>query len=206
MHIDKFGWVINAGKFCSRLKSWSLALLFSSSSGDPFSTTMLWGGTINKDRWELLVLEEIILPSKDICLEEDETAVGRYQQQNHEDLVLATPNSSESKTNLFCGEQPSSASTSWGDDKVVRIKRIYFIQAEGIPSVIPVQPCAIENQVTSGITLVHILFVFAEKTELTHKCLNTQTQNALFNEVCICRSSESPRSWWSSLLLSRIQT
>ena len=109
----KFGWVVNAGKFCSRLKFWLLALLLSSSSGDLFSTTMLWGGAINKDKMTFFGL---ILSSKDICLEEAETGLGRYQQHRHEDLVLATSNSSESKTNVFCREQPSSASSSWGDD------------------------------------------------------------------------------------------
>ena len=112
-----------------------------------------------KITWDFLVSEEIILSSKDICLEEADTAVGRYEQCRLEDLVLAIPNSSESKTKLSYREQPSSASISWGDDQVVRIKRKKIIQAEGIPFVIPVQPCATENQVTFGMTVVHIPFV-----------------------------------------------
>ena len=95
----KFGWVVNAGKFCSRLKFWSLARLFSSSSGDLFSTTMLWGGAINKDKMRFFGL---ILSWKDICLEEAETGLGRYQQHRHEDLVLAaTFHSSSNPDRIF---------------------------------------------------------------------------------------------------------
>ena len=55
--------------------------------------------------------------------------------------------------------------------KLWELREFIFIQAEGIPSVIPVQPCAIENEVTSGITLVHILVVFAEssRTSVLHR-------------------------------------
>ena len=52
---------------------------------------------------------------------------------------------------------------------MVRIKRKKIIQAEGIPFVIPVQPCATENQVTFGITVVHNLFVCLSSQS---RCLN----------------------------------
>ena len=48
--------------------------------------------------------------------------------------------------------------------KLWELREIIFIQAEGTPFVIPVQPCATENQVTFGITVVYILFVCLELT------------------------------------------
>ena len=60
--------------------------------------------------------------------------------------------------------------------KLWELREIILIQAEGIPFVIPGQPSAIENQVTSDLELlkVHILVVFAESKELTPSVLRNR--------------------------------